>query len=317
MGESGWQKGSDCADMKIIRVFPRKTKATPIDENVRINTMPGFFDEADEVHISVCFTWDLQRAEYLAKQWRVVAPVCIGGPATGECGGDFVPGMYLKKGYVITSRGCPNKCWFCSAWKREGQVIRELPITEGNNLLDDNLLACSDDHIMNVFSMLSWQNKPVEFTGGLEAARLTWKWAQFLRDLRIKQMFFAYDTPDDLKPLQKAGEMLIDAGFTTQRHTLRCYVLCGYKGDTVEAATKRMIETIDAGFAPMAMLWRRDDGYRNPDFIGSNFQREWARPSIIYGKIKSLKRKGSDYVDEKTQNQNPMSVPVMRQGLDG
>ena len=276
--------------MKIIRVFPRKTNATPIDENVRINTTPGFFDTADEVHISVCFTWDLQRAEYLSKQWRVVAPVRIGGPATGERGGDFVPGMYLKKGYVITSRGCPNKCWFCSAWKREGQVIRELPVTEGWNVLDDNLLACSSHHIEAVFAMLRQQKNPIEFTGGLEAARLHKSWAYQLRTLRIKQLFFAYDTPDDLEPLQKAGEMLLDAGFTTQSHTLRCYVLCGYKGDTVKAATKRMIQTIDAGFTPMAMLWRRDDGYRNPDFIGRNFQREWARPSVIYGKIKQREK---------------------------
>lgn len=276
--------------MKIIRVFPRKTNATPIDENVRINTTPGFFDTADEVHISVCFTWDLQRAEYLSKQWRVVAPVRIGGPATGERGGDFVPGMYLKKGYVITSRGCPNKCWFCSAWKREGQVIRELPVTEGWNVLDDNLLACSSHHIEAVFAMLRQQKNPVEFTGGLEAARLHKALVYQLRTLRIKQMFFAYDTPDDLEPLQKAGEMLLDAGFTTQSHTLRCYVLCGHKGDTVKAATKRMIQTIDAGFTPMAMLWRRDDGYRNPDFIGRNFQREWSRPAVIYGKIKQREK---------------------------
>ena len=37
--------------------------------------------------------------------WRQVGvPVKIGGPAYNEHGGDFVPGRYLKKGYVITSR---------------------------------------------------------------------------------------------------------------------------------------------------------------------------------------------------------------------
>ena len=39
-------------------------------------------------------------------------------------GGDFVPGRYLAPGYVITSRGCPNRCWFCSVWRREG-ALRE------------------------------------------------------------------------------------------------------------------------------------------------------------------------------------------------
>ena len=138
--------------MKIIRVFPRRTNATPIDPLAYIGP-PDLFAEADEVHISVAFTWDLPEAEKLAKQWAAVAPVRIGGPATGEPGGGFEPGRYLKPGYIITSRGCPNRCWFCSVWKREGDV-RELPIRDGWNVLDDNLLACSDTHIKRVFAML-------------------------------------------------------------------------------------------------------------------------------------------------------------------
>jgi hypothetical protein len=53
---------------QIIRVFPRKTNATPCDENVRIRSFPGLFDQADEVHISVAFTWDRQWAETAEKQ---------------------------------------------------------------------------------------------------------------------------------------------------------------------------------------------------------------------------------------------------------
>jgi radical SAM superfamily enzyme YgiQ (UPF0313 family) len=111
--------------------------------------------------------------EKLEKAWRNVAPVTVGGPAFDEPGGEFVPGMYLKPGYVITSRGCPNNCWFCQVPKREGGVIRELEIKDGNNILDDNLLACSEDHIRKVFDMLKKQKygRPF-FTGGLEAARL-------------------------------------------------------------------------------------------------------------------------------------------------
>lgn len=111
------------------------------------------FDEADEVHISVTFTWDMPRAEQLSKSWEAVASVKIGGPVTGQKSENFTPGMYLKNGYVITSRGCPNKCWFCSVWKREG-TVRELPIMQGWNVLDDNLLACSDSHIKKVMQML-------------------------------------------------------------------------------------------------------------------------------------------------------------------
>lgn len=245
---------------------------------------PGLFPPAvDEVHVSVTFTWDLGFARHLAKQWEEVAPTIIGGPATGGPGGDFVPGMYVKPGYVITSRGCPNRCWFCSVWKRDGD-IRELPIKDGWNILDDNLLACSEQHIRKVFAMLSAQTEEVEFTGGLEAARLE-KWhVGLLSELKPKQMFFAYDTPDDLGHLQRAGEMLLSAGFTVASHRLRCYVLIGFPKDTFNKAEKRLTETASAGFFPMAMLYRGPDGSRPSGW--RTFQREWARPHIVATKLR-------------------------------
>lgn len=272
--------------VKIIRVFPRKTSATPDDQNVRIARPPvRFDDEADEIHIPVLFTWDIPIAEELYKVWKYVAPVKVGGPAYDDPGGDFVPGLYVKKGYVMTSRGCPNHCWFCSVPKREG-TIREIPITEGYNLLDSNILACSDEHIKAVFKMLERgkkaYKKPVEFTGGLEAKRMQPWIASELKELKPKQLFFAYDTPDDLEPLIDAGKMLVDAGFKMHpaSHALRCYVLCGFSGDTLEKAEIRMKQTIQAGFMPMAMLYRDNKGDRDKQWM--KWQRLWARPKIMH-----------------------------------
>ncbi len=39
---------------RLIRVFPRRTKATPNDALARFN-VPDLYDEADEVHVSVTF----------------------------------------------------------------------------------------------------------------------------------------------------------------------------------------------------------------------------------------------------------------------
>jgi len=270
---------------KIIRVFPRRTNATPTDELVRINTTPSLFDNADEVHISVAFTWDIPRAEWLYNQWRHVAKVQIGGAAYNEKGGEFVPGMYLKHGYVITSRGCPNRCWFCSVPKREGYELRELPITDGWNILDDNFLACSESHKNAVFKMLKRQPERPEFTGGLEAKILTFKDAEQLFELKPKSMFFAYDTPDDLEPLIQAGEHLRSAGFKKNNHVARCYVLCGYKGDTFENAEKRMRQAWAAGFFPMAMLYSDFEGKYSVDW--KKFQRHWANHFIVATNLKS------------------------------
>ena len=127
----------------LIRVFPRKTKATPDDELAYFGP-PDLFAEADEVHVSVTFTYDKPIAEHLAEQWRHVAPVKIGGVAYGDASLEFMPGRYVKPGYTITSRGCPRRCWFCWVWKRIRRrgCCRSI---DGWNILDDNLLACPRD----------------------------------------------------------------------------------------------------------------------------------------------------------------------------
>jgi hypothetical protein len=272
---------------KIARVFPRKTRATPIDEFSFFDAPGLFCPEFDEVHVSVTFSWDIRYAEWLARQWERIAPVKIGGPAIGTRGMDFNPGLYIRNGYVITSRGCPNKCWFCDVWKRDGN-IRELPIKNGWNVLDDNLFACSESHIRSVFDMLKKQNKKVEFTGGLEAARLKDWHIDLLVNLKPNQMFFAYDTKDDYEPLVEAGKKLLKAGWSLKSRVLRAYVLIGYKGDTIEYAEKRLLDTLNAGFIPMAMLWRNKDG--KTDYNWRKFQRLWVRPAIMYSKIKEICR---------------------------
>ena len=269
--------------MKTIRVFPRRTKATPTDDLAYIGS-PDMFAEADKVHISVTFTWDLPDAERLEKEWRHIAPVETGGPATGQKGDAFTPGMYLKEGYVITSRGCNNRCWFCSVWKREGD-IRELPVTDGWNVLDDNLLACSDSHIKSVFSMLSRQKHRPFFTGGLEAAKLKQWHIDELVKLKPAEMFFAYATPNDREPLHEAGKMLKRAGFKIC-HPLRAYVLCGYPNDTFEKAHNRFIDCMKAGFLPMAMLYRDKTGGRDPAWV--KFAWPWVRPAAMYQKYKEV-----------------------------
>ena len=264
---------------RIARVFPRRTKATPTDA-LAFTDGPGMFPpDVDEVHVSVAFTWDLPRAEYLAKAWKDVAPVQVGGPAVGSRGEEFEPGRYLRPGYVITSRGCPNRCWFCSVWRREGGEVRTLPIRDGNNVLDDNLLACPDDHIRAVFEMLARQPEPVQFSGGLEAARLKPWHVDLLTGIRLGRLYFAYDTPDDWEPLVEAARLLWTAGLTPQSHVVSAYVLIGYPRDTFNAAEARLRQVTDIGVMPFAMLYRDQRG--QTDRAWRRLQRRWARPAII------------------------------------
>ena len=92
--------------------------------------------------------------------------------------------------------------------------------------------------------------------------------------MKPARTYTAYDTKDDLEPLIEMGRKFCAAGFRPSSHTMCCYVLCGYDGDSFEAAEL-------AGFVPYAMLFRGEDGKYDPDW--RRFQREWCRP-IITGK---------------------------------
>ena len=85
---------------RIARVFPRRTNATPDDALVFTTPPPTILPDIDEIHISVAFTYDLEKAEQLAESWtKTGLPVKLGGPAFNEPGGNFMPGMYLRNGY--------------------------------------------------------------------------------------------------------------------------------------------------------------------------------------------------------------------------
>jgi len=257
--------------VRIARVFPSRTSMTPIDADAYYDTPDMFTPDYDEIHISTVFTWDKQKAEELAFQWEHKGKVKLGGCAYGDPGGEFIPGMYVKKGVTITSRGCPNNCWFCFVPKREGK-LRELEVKEGNIVLDNNLTACSESHLDKVFEMLKKQ-KQVSFNQGLEARRITDKFVERLRSLpSIKDIWLACDTGSAIIPLKKAMQKL---GKYFNRNKMRCYVLIG-KDKQQEEYRLRLV--YELGLLPFAMLYK-DESKKQYSKEWRDFQRTWARPA--------------------------------------
>lgn len=257
----------------MIRVFPRKTNATPTDDLCFFDEPPFWEVPAKTVHVSCTFTFDKNRAEYLAKSWALRGyDVSIGGPAYSNPGDEFVPGRYLREGLVITSRGCNNDCWFCDVPNREGK-LRELKIKQGFDILDNNLLQCSRNHVENVFAMVNQYKRIVngkrkgpKFTGGFEALALKDWHVDLIAGLKPKPeiLYFAYDTPNDYEPLRQAAIKMKQIGFNNQR--VGCYVLMGYPKDTIEKAKKRLLEVVDLNIMPFAMLYIDDNAHVSPDW---------------------------------------------------
>lgn len=251
----------------ILRVFPRRTKATPTDHMAFVGEPGLFLPPADEVHVSCTFTWDRKEARRLQRAWaNHYACVRIGGPAFDDPGGEFVPGRYLAPGYTITSRGCPNHCEKCLVPDREGR-IRTLPVRDGWDLLDNNLLACPRDHIEAVLDMLARQPRPARFTGGLEAARLGPWFAARLAGLRFENLYLAYDRPSEWRAVEQAVGIIRSTckwPDGTCRKKLGCYVLVGFDGDTIAAAERRVQQVAALSVAPFPMYFQPPSDTRRP-----------------------------------------------------
>jgi hypothetical protein len=259
--------------------------ATPQDELAIIGETPGLWvPECDEIHVSCSFTYDIPQAEQLAEAWRAVGvPVILGGPAYGDPGGDFVPGRYLKPGWTITSRGCINHCWFCYVAKREG-ALRELPIHGGYILQDNNLLACSRQHVAAVFDMLQRQPQRAEFRGGIDP-KLVEDWhCERFKTLHPKIVYTAYDTDDDLEPVVEMARKLWRAGNTPVSQIYRCYILYAYPKDTPERATERIRRVISLGFRPYPMFYQSDK-YRTTPHDWTPFRQVWNNAIMATGKM--------------------------------
>ena len=258
-----------------IRVFPRKTRWTPTDDMAFLGD-PGLFrPEGDTVLVSCVFTWDIPEAERLFRAWSVYYPnVQLGGPAFGDPGGEFQPGLFVKPGVVITSRGCTKTCPWCLVPNREGW-IKELPIKDGWNVADNNLLACSREHVEAVFKMLRRQPKPIAFSGGLDAEMFQPWHVDLLKSIRLDYTYFACDYPGAMQHVERVGEMLADF----RRDKKRCYVLIGFESETISQAERRLERVYNLGFLPFAMLYRPGDREIRWPCEWRWLQRKWARPA--------------------------------------
>lgn len=263
-----------------LRVFPSRTKLTPIDSNVRFHGPELFDDCSMPVRISCTFSWDKPRAEWLYNQWAHFKDVELGGPAYDDPGGEFTPGLFIREGAIFTSRGCSQICKPCFVPEREG-YLRELEVVhEGYNVLDNDFLGCSEPHLDQCFKIFSRSSKQVHFTGGLNAELLCEDHLERFAAIRCGDLWFACDTDAALEPLRKASKMLTSAGFMSIEKR-RCYALIIPQLTTLAKAEKRLKQIYAYGFLPMAMLYRGPEAVkRKSGDHWDKFVRYWAKPPI-------------------------------------
>ena len=151
--------------------------------------------------------------------------------------------------------------------------------SRGHIINDNNFLQCSDHRrrVRDAGSAAKAVRQGFSFTGHDEIA------AEF-RDIRIRDVFLAADTEAALRPLEKAVSRLAFLG----RERLRCYVLIGYGGETIEQAERRLRAVWEIGAMPFAMLYQPADRWIDWPAEWRALARTWSRPAAMKAEMRKV-----------------------------
>ncbi len=148
---------------------------------------------------------------------------------------------------------------------------------------DNNLLACSERHLIAVFEMLREQKRNIFFNGGLDKHYFKAWHRQLFDSIPIGELWFACDTTADLPHLERARSLL--DGIPMRK--LRCYTMIGYDDEPLAAAERRIEKVFELGFMPFCQLHQPPTADRPVKLYGSDWKavmRKWCRPAAYMTK---------------------------------
>lgn len=163
--------------------------------------------------------------------------------------------------YGFLTRGCPRGCHFCHVEAKEGRASRKVAdLSEFWNgqknivLCDPNILACRE--WKSLLQQLIDSNAWVEINQGLDIRLMTEEKAQMIKQLKVKNLHFAWDRYEDKEKILPKFQMFKDITGIDKRK-LGVFVLCNFD-TTLEQDLERVYTLRDLGFSPYIMLYDKE-----------------------------------------------------------
>ena len=190
--------------------------------------------------------------------------------------------------YGFLTRGCPRGCHFCHVEAKEGRASRKVAdINEfwrGQKnivLCDPNILACKQwkDLLQQLIDSRAW----VDINQGLDIRLMTEEKAEMLKQMKTKNLHFAWDRYEDKEKIMPKFEMfkrITDIDF----RKLGVFVLCGFNS-TLQQDIERVVWLRDHGFSPFVMLYNKQNIPKGHEL--RKLQR-WVNNRIIFASCKTF-----------------------------
>lgn len=163
--------------------------------------------------------------------------------------------------YGFLSRGCPRGCDFCHVAEKEGKYSLKVADLDtfwrGQKnivLLDPNITACKEWKVL--FQQLIDSKAWIDFSQGLDIRMMTEEKAEMLKQMKIKQVHFAWDRYEDREiiiPKLKTFKQITK----WDKRKLAVYVLTNYD-TTHEQDLERIYTLRELGYWPYVMIYNRE-----------------------------------------------------------
>ena len=163
--------------------------------------------------------------------------------------------------YGFLTRGCPRGCSFCHVEAKEGRRsykvadLSEFWKGQKNIVLSDpNILACREwkDLLQQLIDSKSW----VDFNQGLDIRLMTEEKAEMLKQIKTKELHFAWDRYQDKDKILPKFQMFKDITQIRERQLL-VYVLCNFD-TTLEQDLERVYTLRKMGYWAYVMLYDKE-----------------------------------------------------------
>lgn len=195
------------------------------------------------------------------------------------------PELTKDTAYGFLTRGCPRGCDFCIVAEKEGRCsVKVADLSEfwrGQKnivLLDPNMFACRD--WKNLSQQLIDSKAWVDFSQGCDIRIMTEEKAEYIKQMKIKQIHFAWDRYEDkdmIIPKFKAFKEITQ----WDKRKLAVYVLTNFN-TTLEQDLDRIYTLRDLGYLPYVMIYEKEK--LPPKHTLRRLQR-WVNMRAVFEKI--------------------------------